>query len=168
MSLAAFGGDPLMAPSIRRLVRAATTLRRNFWDVLDSDAVLIYQSTVYPLILVAGIQMWCTEIPRALDVALQDNVQDVWLALTIIGPLTTLLGVLWHERDQYASALIQMSGNVMAGTVFATYILAVVDENWAKGVFAPFVFAGLAVWSLLLGVRDLRKTLRVERQIGKR
>lgn len=150
------------------LLRHIRTVRQHFWDVLDSDAVLVYQSTVYPLIFIAGVQMWCTRVPRALSIALEDRTESVWLALAILGPVVTLAGVLMSTKDAYGGAAIQCSGNVMVGFVFGTYTLGVIGENWGQGVFAPIVFIALALWSLMLSLRDFRKILKVEREIAHR
>lgn len=150
------------------LLRHIRTVRQHFWAVLDSDAVLVYQSTVYPLILLAGVQMWCTQVPRALSIALEDHTEGAWLALSVLGPVVTLAGVLVAQRDAYGGAAIQCSGNAMVGFVFGAYTLGVIGENWGQGVFAPVIFVALALWSLTLSLRDFRKLVKVEREIARR
>lgn len=153
-----------MSPILRRI----HNVRQHFWRVLDSDAVLVYQSTVYPLIFLAGLQMWCTQVPRALSIALEDHIESLWLAFILLGPALTLAGVLLAARDAYGSAAIQASGNAAVGFVFGTYVVGVIGENWGQGIFSPIVFVALALWSLMLALRDFRKIVKVEREIAHR
>lgn len=150
-----------MSPLMRRI----RLVRRHFWDVLDDDAVMVYQSIAYPLMFLAGVQMWVWAIPRTIDIALEDHLQDVWLSFTILGPVMTLAGALLDLRDRYSGAAFQAAGNTMVGGGFGIYVVVVTAQNWFGGVFAPLIFIGFSAWSLLLAVRDVRKMLRVERKL---
>lgn len=146
----------------KRLGSAITAAPNRFWQVLDSNAVIVYQSVVYPAIFAGGWYMLMRGVPKTLDAALYDGVQNLWVLLCICGPPICLAGHLWRHRDDYVSRLGQASGNIAIAFVFYGYVLAVIQENWGAGIFAPFIFVQLGNWSMLLAIRDVRKTIHTE------
>ena len=146
--------------------RALTrVLSERFWKALDSNAVLFYQSLIYPAVFLGGWAMLLFGMPKALDNALSGAWGDLWITLCMAGPPVTLGGYLYRHRDEYAASLIQASGNITVGFVFLGYVLGVVEQN-GGAVFSPFVFFQLGLWSFVLALRDARKVLRTELKLA--
>lgn len=149
---------------IHGLGAAILSLPQRFWATLDSDAIRIYQSTVYTSVFAAGLYMVFVGIPDPIGDALRNNLGSamVWLIMCIVGPSVALVAVLWYRHDRYVSLLGQISGNIAVSSVLLTYAVAVVSENWGPVIFAPFVVFANGVWAVLLAVRDIRKVVRTE------
>lgn len=155
----------MMAAVRRRLGRWAPLhgVGGRFWTVMDSDAIRIYQTVVYSLVFAGGLVCLNLGIPKALDEALSDDIQWLWVVGAIAGPAITYLGVRWTDR--FEGWLIQAAGDVSVGGVFSTYTLGVAQENWGSGMFAPIIFVGLGIWSWIIAARDFRKAYRINQDV---
>lgn len=156
--------------------------RDRFYRVVDSDEVWVFQAIVYVNMIASGIYMTAYGAPSGrvpVQKELGDTMHDVWVSLTIVGPLIVIIGdrmvyagknrVLHSHKPGgggriYWGWYLQAGGNFAVCMVYLPYIIAAFSSAWLqKGIFAAFITTSLMICAVMLVIRDLRRVRAIER-----
>jgi hypothetical protein len=161
------------------VVRWVSTLRSRFFELVDSDALRLFQAVVYLGIVASGVYMSWMGSPTTVANELGEAMNFVWVALTLFGPLLVALG--WWmvrrgerlvlDRDSegggshiYWGWYAQAGGDISIMMVCLAYVIAAFSASWAeRGIFAAFVLSSLALCAAILVLRDVRRIRAIER-----
>lgn len=146
-----------------------------FWSLLDSESMRLYQALKYTAIFITGVYMSFYSAPATTHDALGGIGTPIWIAMTMLCPALTLLGVHWARLGQrrqikganeYTGYWVQFAGDAGVAGLLLAYVVAVIQESWSKGVFAAPLVLAIAVGSALLATRDIRKVVQAEKNIN--
>lgn len=153
--------------------------RYRFYRVVDSDEVRVFQAIVYVSMIVSGIYMTAYGAPTTVQKELGDYMHEVWVAMTIIGPLIVTVGdrMVRSGKNQvlhtdhpggggwiYWGWYLQAGGDLVVTMVYLTYIIAAFSSAWLqRGIFAAFITTSLMICAVVLVIRDLRRVRAIER-----
>ncbi len=132
-----------------------------FWRILDSETVRLYQVLMYTTFAVGGIYLTVAPGPESAVLSeMGTRVHEVWALLLIIAPIVVLIGT--RLRNRWSGLILESAGDLCIFLLLATYVVAVIQTSWGRGVFSLPTHIGLTVSVLLLVVRDVRRLIQIE------
>lgn len=149
-----------------------------FFRTVDSGQVKLFQAVVYSWMMVAGVYMiWYGSGPSVIEQELSELMHQIWVWLTLIGPMLVWVGDLMVRRGEkavfeghgggrriYWGWYLQLSGDFTVSMVFMTYIIATFQAVWLqRGIFAAFIILSLNICSAILALRDFRSVRGIEK-----
>jgi len=152
--------------------------REVLFRAVDSGQVKLFQAVVYFWMMVAGVYMiWYGSGPSVIEQELSELTHQIWVWLTLIGPMLVGVGDLMVRRGEkaffeghgggrriYCGWHLQLAGDFTVSMVFMTYIIATLQAVWLqRGIFAAFIILSLNICSAILALRDFRSVRGIEK-----
>ncbi|MBF6315058.1 hypothetical protein IU436_25450 [Nocardia farcinica] len=130
------------------------------------ESVKPFQVAVYTGYLGAGIHATCTgEIPNAVGQILGPAAHLGWVALLIVGPLATFVGIPIARRTP-RGLWLQIAGDAGVASASLIYVVALSQTVYAgRASFAIWVVLALAICAGALVVRNVRVLRAVARVV---
>lgn len=143
-----------------------TTMRRRIdalWALIDSESGTAFQALFYTLIMMGGIYNLAVDEPiQAVEAVSSPTFYITFLWVSVLGPLSAIVGRLLGGGLEYAGMWLQLGGDIAVGFVLFAYAAGIALNYWREGNFSIFLAAGCAIGVLLFVVRDIRHLYRVD------
>lgn len=106
---------------------------------------------------------------QTLEGVLSHKQYNIFIWITFIAPLLTLVGMTLRGKWAYTGAIMQLMGDIGVCGVLTTFIVAVMYTNWwGQGNFGTAWILASAIGSAIFIARDIRRIADSERWIDRK
>lgn len=132
----------------------------NYTTDPDEDSVVPSLILFYALCFIDGVyNAFTAKVPtQVLEQSLEHHQYRVFIWITMVAPLLTLLGIALRGGLAWTGAVMRLCGDVGVAGVLTTFIAAVAYTSyWGQGNFSATWVIASALGSYVFVIRDLRR-----------
>ncbi len=138
---------------------------KQFWDLLDSGAVVLFQGLFLAVTFAAGWYAVVADPIGTVFDAMGALWYEVWAWLNVLAPALWFAGVLAARKPAhiYHATWAQFVGDAVTTLVLLAFVTSIVTEAyWLKGTYGAYGYAAITLCFILLTVQDARELIRWE------